>query len=464
MAELLEPEICVIGRGPGALAAATGAAALGAPVVWVRQGPACPALGLRALMAAASRAATVRGAAAFGVIADGVRVDFEKLKEHVRQVEAAVAPNEAPARLAGLGIRVIDGPLRFTSPKGLSVDERIDIMPKHVVIATGSLQQKPAIEGFDGEMLTPDTIFELRECPGSLAVLGATALGLELAQAFHRLGAAVTVIDRESPLRQEDRECSTILLERLKAQGIAFRTAQIVRAVKSANTIEIELDDNAGRLSVSHVLAAGERIPALGDLDLEAGGVVTDGGHIRIDDHQRSSNPKVFAIGDSAGSHSVQAANATASIVVRNLLRGENSVCNADAVARAIFTDPEYAQVGLVEERARALHRSIRVYRWPFHLNDGALAEREVDGHIKVVTAPDGTILGATIVGGDAAEQISAWAMAAECGLRTQDLAGWVPPYSSRAEAGKRALTAALDKGLTHPAPNRIITLLRRRG
>jgi len=133
-------------------------------------------------------------------------------------------------------------------------------------------------------------------------------------------------------------------------------------------------------------------------------------------------------------------------------------------VPRAIFTDPEFAHVGLGEQRARALHRAIHVQRWPFHQNDRALAENDTKGHIKIVTLPGGTIIGGTIVGRGAGDQIAVWALAVERALTVHDLAGWILPYPSRAEAGKQALTAVLEGGLTRPAPSRIISLLRRRG
>jgi pyruvate/2-oxoglutarate dehydrogenase complex dihydrolipoamide dehydrogenase (E3) component len=464
MAELLQPDICVIGCGPGAIAAATGAAALGARAVLVRYGLSSPALQLHAFLTAAARAQAVRSADRFGVSTGEVGIDFGKLKDHVRQVAAAVAPNETPERLAGLGIRVIDGTPRFTSPNTLAVDDRFEIKPKHVVIAVGSAVVS-AIDGLNGEALTPESIFDLDQCPKNLAVIGANAQGLELAQAFLWLGATVTVIDPDKPLPGEDAECAAILLQRLQAAGVTFRKGRPVRAVNSGNAIDLTIDQ-VGRtetLRVSHVLVANGRLPAFGDLNLGLGGVASDASGIMVDDYLRSSNPKVFAIGEAAGSQSVAAANQQAAIVIRNLLLNAKSAANRDVVPRTIFTDPEFAHVGLGEVQARALYRTIRVQRWPFHQNDRAQAERDTTGHVKIVALQDGTIIGATIVGRGAADQIAALALAVEKGLGVHDLSGWTLPYPSRAQAGKLALTA-LEGGLTRPGPNRIISLLRRRG
>lgn len=465
MAEALEPDLCVIGSGPGAIVAATGAAALGARTLLVRHGPSSQALKLQALFGAAARAHAVRGAAKFGVIASEPRVDFGKIKDHVQHVMKAVAPNEAPQRLTGLGIRVIDGAPRFVSANAIAIDDRFEIKAKHVVIATGSWTIVPQIEGLN-EALTPETIFDLDECPESLAVIGASAAGLELAQAFLRLGAEVTVIDAEKPLQKEDAECSAILLQRLQMEGIAFRTGRAVQAAKSGNVIELTIDRAGGAetIGVSHVLVANDRRPALDDLNLAAGGIAANASGVTVDGYRRTSNPKVFTIGEAAGAQSVQAANQQAALVVRNALLGAKSVANDDVAPRVIFTDPEFAQVGLGEERARALYRTISIRRWPFQENHRAQAERDTTGHIKIVTLRDGTIIGTTIVGKGAADQIGSFALAVERGLGVLDLAGWILPYPNRGEAGKQALTGAMEAGLTRPAPNRIISLLRRRG
>lgn len=464
MAELFESDICVVGCGPGAIAAAMGAAALGARTALVRYGPSSSALKRHAFLTAAARADAVRSAGRFGVGPGEVSIDFGKLTDHVRHVAAAVAPNETPERLAGLGIRVVDGAPRFTSPSALAVDDHIEIKPKHVVIAVGS-SIVPAIDGLNGEALTPDSIFDLDRCPESLAIIGANAESLELAQAFLRLGAAVTVVDPDQPLPGEDAECTAILLQRLQAAGVAFLKGRPVLATKSKNAIDLAIEQ-VGRtetLRVSHVLVANGQLPAFGDLNPGIAGIALDASGIVVDGYQRSSNSKVFAIGEAAGAQSVAAANRQAAIVVRNLVLGEKSVANADVVPRTIFTDPEFAHVGLGEERARALYRTIRVQRWPFHQNDRAQAERDTTGHVKIVAMQDGTIIGATIVGRGAADQIGALALAVERGLGVRDLAGWILPYPNRAEAGKLALTA-LEGGLTRQGPPRIISLLRRRG
>jgi pyruvate/2-oxoglutarate dehydrogenase complex dihydrolipoamide dehydrogenase (E3) component len=466
MAELLEPDLCVIGSGPGAFAAATTAVSLSARTVWVRHGPPSHALRFQALLEAAHQAHAVRQAGTFGIVTGEVRVDFGRLRDHVHQVAAAVAPNETAERLTGLGIRVIDGPPRFTTENGLAIDDRFEIRPKHGVIAIGSRVVAPGIEGLTAEALTPESIFDLPECPQRLVVIGANGEGLALAQAFLRLGAQVTVVDGDQPLQDEDAECVAILLERLQAEGVAIRRGRVMRAAKSGNAMELTVEkaDGTETLSASHVLVATGRQPALQELELGAGGISADDSGIMVDDHQRTSNPKYFAVGEAVGSLSVAAANQQAARAVRSALLNDKASPDAAGVPRVIFTDPEFAHVGLQEEQARTRHGSIRVQRWPFDQNDRAQAERDTEGHVKLVTLKDGRIIGATILGRGAGELIASFALAIEKGLSAADLASWVLPYPSRMEAGKQALTAPGDAGLTRKKPGRIISLLWRRG
>ncbi len=466
MAELLEPEICVIGRGPGAIAAAMGAAALGASALLVRHGSTPHRLRLHAFLAAAASAQAVRNAERFGIRIGEVAVDFAKLKDHVRHVAAAVAPNEAPERLAGLGVRVIDGAPRFTGANSVAVDDHFEIRPKRVVIATGASAAIDDVDGLNGQALTPQSIFDLDECPESLAVIGASAEGLALAQGFLRLGAKVTVIDPGPLLSEDDAECAAVLLRRLQAEGLMFSNGHPKRAAKSGDGFELAIESSTGAttIRVSHVLIARDRRLAPDELDLGAGGIAANASGITVDDYLRSSNPKVFAIGEAAATHSIGAATQHAGLVVRNALQNAKLAAYGDAVPRLIFTDPEFAHVGLGEERARALYRTIRIQRSPFHQNQRAQIERDTAGHVKIVTLQDGTIIGATIVGRGAVDQIASWALAVERGLRMQDLAGWVLPHPSRTEAGKQALTGIPAGGLTRVAPSRIINLLRRRG
>ena len=235
MAELLTPDICVIGAGSGGLSVAAAAAAFGVPVVLVEKGKMggdCLNTGCvpsKSLLAAARRARAVAQARCFGLTAPTVEVDFAKVHRHVHDVIAAIAPNDSKERFTGLGVRVIEGTARFRDADTVVVDVGIEIKARRFVIATGSSPTLPPIPGLkDTPHLTNETVFDLAARPDHLVVIGAGPIGLELAQAFRRLGAKVTVLEAAQPLAREDPECAAILLDELAREDIAIRSGMTV--------------------------------------------------------------------------------------------------------------------------------------------------------------------------------------------------------------------------------------------
>jgi pyruvate/2-oxoglutarate dehydrogenase complex dihydrolipoamide dehydrogenase (E3) component len=222
MTELITPDICVIGAGSGGLTVAAAAAAFGVPVVLIekgRMGGECLNTGCvpsKALIAAARRVHGLTGLDAFGIAAAPPQVDFARVHDHVQQVIAAIAPNDSKARFTGLGVRVIAGHARFKDKDTVAVGDDVEIKARRVVVATGSSPAVPAIPGLERvAFLTNETVFDLKVCPQHLIVVGAGPMGLELAQAFRRLGAAVTVLEMAVPLAREDAECARIVLDAL---------------------------------------------------------------------------------------------------------------------------------------------------------------------------------------------------------------------------------------------------------
>ena len=211
MAERLQPDICVIGAGSGGLSVAAAAAAFGVPVVLVeknKMGGECLNTGCvpsKSLSAAAKHARAVAQARVFGVAAGPADVDFAEVHQHVHDVIAAIAPNDSKERFNGLGVRVIAGAARFKDRNTVTVGDDIEIAARRFVVATGSSPSLPPIAGLDAvPYLTNETVFDLTVRPQHLIVIGAGAIGLELAQAFRRLGAAVTVLEAAEPLARED--------------------------------------------------------------------------------------------------------------------------------------------------------------------------------------------------------------------------------------------------------------------
>ena len=473
MPDTLTPDICVIGAGSGGLSVAAAAAALGVPVVLIEKGKMggdCLNFGCvpsKALIAAAKRAHAARSAAPLGIDAN-VKVDFARVHDHIRSVIAAIAPNDSVERFTGLGVRVIKGVARFKDAGTIAVND-IEVKARRFVIATGSSPSAPPIPGLDAvRYLTNETVFDLKECPEHLVVIGAGPIGLELAQAFRRLGAQVTVLEAAAPFAKEDPECTAVVLNQLAREGIDIRAnVKIVRIEKGRGSVRAVLATDKGeeKIEGSHLLVAAGRRANVDGLGLDEAGIKYERRGVIVDKGLRTSNRRVYAIGDAAGGlQFTHAANYHAGLVIRNALFRLPVSANDDLVPRVTFTDPELAHAGLTEAQARERHKKIAVLRWPFHENDRAQAERDTHGHIKVVTTPHGKIIGATIVGAEADEMITAWALAIAQGMNIRSMAGVVVPYPVRAEVGKRAAIGFFARTLTSPVVRSIIAFLRRLG
>lgn len=478
----LNPEICVIGAGPGGLAAAAGAAAMGVPVVLIEKsrmggqslyGGSVPA---RALQTAAEHANAVRVGTNFGVRSARSGIDFAAVSAHVRRAIEAIAPQDLPERFKGLGVRVIAGTARFRDASTVVVGPT-SVRARCFIIATGSLPIIPQIPGLaETPYLTPETVFGLTDCPRHLLILGAGRTGLELAQSFRRLGAEVTVLEAEMPLKREDRECAEVVLDALGEEGIKLRSGvQIAQVRRVLGRIQVIMAKAAGSeaagaageevIEGSHLLLAAGRRPNIDELELDAAGIRHDQNCIVVDRRLRTTNRNVYAIGDVIGGPKyANAASQHAGLVVRNVLFRQSVSANSRAIPRVIFTDPQLAQVGLLENEARALAKDVRILRWPYRENDRAVTAGAVNGHIKIITDSKGDVLGATIVGAQAGENIATWALAIGQKLNIAALSGLVVPYPSYGEVGKRAAITYFMRGLTNTRVRRIMGWLRRRG
>jgi pyruvate/2-oxoglutarate dehydrogenase complex dihydrolipoamide dehydrogenase (E3) component len=474
VADPLTPDICVIGAGSGGLSVAAAAAAFGVPVVLIEKGKMggdCLNYGCvpsKALLAAAKHAVESRRVAPFGLTLPRAGIDFAKVNAHVHGVIAAIAPNDSKERFTGLGVHVIEGAARFTDATTVAVGN-FEIKARRFVVATGSSAAVPPIPGLaETPYLTNETIFELKRCPEHLIVIGAGPIGLELAQAHRRLGAKVTVLEAATPLAKDDPECAAIVLEHLAAEGIAIRAGvKITRVVHTDGKVQAVIEGTQGEeiIEGSDLLIAAGRKANVEGLGLEAAGIQYEPRGIAVDKGLKTTNKKVYAIGDVAGGlQFTHAANYHAGIVIRNALFRLPAKVNDELVPWVTFTDPEFAHVGLTEGQARERYKTIRVLRWPYHENDRAQAERETDGHIKVITAKNGRILGATIVGAHAGELIATWTLALSRGLNIRAMTGIVIPYPTLSEIGKRAAITYFSPSLTNPRVRRLINFLRRFG
>ena len=450
MADETKTDICVIGAGSGGLSLAAGAAQMGAEVVLIekdKMGGDCLNTGCvpsRALIAAAHAANQVRHAGRFGINGHEPEIDFPEVHDHVHGVIAAIAPHDSVERFEGLGVDVIQGAARFTGRREVEVDGR-RIRARRFVIATGSSPAVPPIRGLDDvSYLTNETVFDLDQRPDHLIVGGGGPIGIELAQAHRRLGARVTVLEERSILGRDDPDAVGVVRGRVIDDGIELREgAMIKQVVLHGNGIALTIEKGGEdeRVAGSHLLVAAGRRANVGGLNLEAAGIEYGPKGIVVDRRLRTTNRKVFAIGDVAGAYQfTHMAAYQAGIVIRNALFHLPAKVDDAAVPWVTYTDPELAHVGLDERRAREqFGDDIRLLKGSFAENDRARAERETDGLIKIVVGRKGRILGATIVGAHAGELILTWVLAIRQGLEIGAVANLIAPYPTLSEVSKRA-------------------------
>src|SRR5579863_4543968 len=468
----LSPDLCVIGAGAGGLAVAAGAVQLGASVVVVergRMGGDCLNYGCvpsKSLLAASRLATAWRRGAELGIGYGPPQIDFAAVADSIARVIERIAPNDSAERFERLGVRVVSAEARFVDRRTIRAGDHA-IRPRRFVIATGSTPVVPPIPGLDRTpFFTNETVFVNRTAPSHLIVIGGGPVGIELAQAHRGLGAAVTVIDAGPILPHDDPELTVLLARRLTEDGIALKPSVAVAAIEQAGS-EIAVTLASGeRVAGSHLLVATGRRPNLAALDLPAAGIAADARGIIVDARLRTTNRRAFAVGDAAGGPQfTHVALYHAGIVIRNALFRLPARVDYRALPWVTYTDPELAQAGMNEMTARdAYGDKIRVLRWDFVDNDRAHTERDIAGRIKIVTKPNGRILGAAILGAGAGGQIMAWALAISQRLRIGAMANLIVPYPTRGEAGKRAAGSFFTPTLFAPRTRRLVRLLARFG
>ena len=467
MPDLIEADLCVVGAGSGGLSVAAGAAQLGARTVLVekdRMGGDCLNHGCvpsKSLLAAGHAAQSMREGGRFGVRPVEPEIDFDRVHAHVQEVIAGIAPHDSVERFEGLGVTVIKGHARFIDRDRIEVEGR-EVRARRLVLATGSRPAVPPVDGLDAvPYLTNETVFDLTERPERLLVLGGGPIGTELAQAFRRLGAAVTVADMGPILPKDDPELVAVVRRRLLAEGIELREHARVVAAEAGPALILE--DGAGRqrLEGTHLLLATGRRPNVEDLGLERAGIAFDRNGIQVDARLRTTNRRVFAIGDCAGGlQFTHLAGYHAGIVIRNALFRLPARASTRAIPRVTFTDPELAAVGLGEAAAAAEGRKVEVLRWAFADNDRARTERRTEGLVKAVVSPRGRVLGGAIVGAHAGELILPWVLAVERRLKLGALANLVAPYPTLGEVTKRVAGSWFTPRLFSARTRRLVRLL----
>lgn len=462
MADILTPDLCVIGAGSGGLAVATAARALGASVVVVEQarlgGNALNtgAVPLKALIAAAAQAQTMREGSPFGVTADEPRINIRRVHDHVSQVISALAPQSSAPRLAAEGTELLVGSARFISRKAVQLGDT-EIRAHRFVIATGARPAMPAIPGLDAvPFFTTETILDNTRKLTHLVIIGAGATALELAQAHRRLGTEVTVVEHGLSLNGVDPELAELAVQRLSEEGVRLMPGATVAAIhaRSMGTgVAVHGPDGDVMLDASHILVATDRMPNLEGLAIEAAGIRRDkaGTRLQLTANLRTTNAKVYAVGDVAGGQSVQAAQQQAHRVARNALLGF-AAGEPPALPRLVSIDPELAEIGLNEiEARRKFGIAFRVTRVAFADNDAARASRDSFGVAKLITHRNGKIIGAGVVGRGASSLVSLFSLAMAAGIDARLLADFAVPYPTHAEIAVQLGRELCRHDVQHP-------------
>lgn len=461
---LLTPDLCIIGAGSAGLSVAAGAAQLGASVVLIeggQMGGDCLNHGCvpsKALIAAAHAAqATRRGGP--GVAPTPPHVDFPATMAHVRRSIATIAPHDSEARFTGLGVTVIRGWASFTGPREIAVGTT-RIRARRFVLATGSRPRIPDLPGLASvPYLTNETLFDVPELPSHLLILGGGPIGCEMAQAFRRLGASVTLIQRGTILPREDPAAVALVRAQFVAEGIRVIERATIARAESGPSLTLA----TGEVVVgSHLLIACGRAPAHDRLNLAAAGIdATDKG-ITTDRHLRTTNTRVFAIGDAAGREQfTHVAGYHAGLVVRRALFGLPAPLRADHIPHVTFTDPELAQVGVTEAAARLCYgAALTVVEAPFARNDRAVTEGQTAGFLKVIVHK-GRPIGATLVGPGAGDLITPWSLALAAHMKMSAMASLITAYPARSDITKAAVSAYYSPRLfANPWVKRVVSVV----
>lgn len=468
-------DLCIIGAGSAGLSAAAGAAMLGVKVVLYERGEMggdCLNTGCvpsKALISAAKHAATIREAHAFGVETEAPRTDWNGVKAHIRKTIDTIAPVDSQERFEGLGVTVIREHANFVDRNTIGSDST-RTKARRIVIAAGSHAFIPPIEGLsDTPFLTNETLFDMPDFPEHLLILGGGPIGIEMAQAFRRLGAKVTVIEMFKSLSRAEPSHAEIVLNTLKDEGVSIlEGTKATKVSGTAGNITVTLESAEGEHTVSgsHLLVAVGRQTALEGLDLDAGGVAHTRKGITVDDTLRSnSNKRVWALGDVAGMEQfTHVAGWHASVFVRRAFFKQGTKAHSLPLPAVTYTSPELAQIGLTESEAREKHGDrVKIAHFSLGENDRAISEGKPVGEARLVILK-GRIIGASIVGEGAGETLQIVALAMSNGLKVKDLTNFVSPYPTRSEIVKRAASSHFTDALFSPRTKTLIGLLQRIG
>ena len=450
-------DICVIGAGSGGLSVASAAAQLGLNVVLIeghKMGGDCLNYGCipsKALIAASKSAYALTKGDAFGIRSVSPEIEFSEVKKHISRVIKKIEPHDSVERFEKLGVNVIQNYGKFISKNQVLAGDQL-IVARRFVIATGSEPLIPKIKGLDKvEYYTNKNIFEISECPKHLIVIGGGPIGIEIAQAYARLGAAVTVLEARNILDNDDPEAVRVVMAQLEKDGVKIVEHQEVTYIENI-------------YNGSHLLIAAGREPNTTHLDLDKAVVIQSNKNIKVDAFLKTSNKRVFAIGDVTGERQfTHTAEYHAGIIIKSAAFGLKSKEKKYHIPWTTYLDPEISQVGLTEKQAcNKYGKRVTVVKVKYSNNDRAITELEPVGFVKVMVFK-GRPVGATIVGKHAGELIQIWCLAISSKLKMTAISAMVSPYPTLGELNKRVSNAYLaPKVLNSSIIKRFVRIIQR--
>jgi pyruvate/2-oxoglutarate dehydrogenase complex dihydrolipoamide dehydrogenase (E3) component len=446
--ETIETDVCIIGAGPGGLRAAETAARTGHKVVLIEKGAiggSTSRIAASALIAAGRAARAHLAGEVFGIAASEPRIDGGRVLAHLRQTVAAAG--EGPAPFDGLDVKLIPASARFIDPRTVEAGDT-RVRAKRFVIATGSRPTLPVLPGLETvSCLTTDDLFDLEALPTHLIVLGGTPVGLALAQAYRRLGTLATVIEPARMLPHHERPLIQPVFDALRADGVILREGAKINSIEPLPAgVRIQIARVQGQETIdgSHILAATGRVPNVEDLGLANAGVAVTPNGITVDAHGMTSNRRVYAIGEVAGGMPLAHAAANqGERVVSNFGFRRGAHSSHDAVPEVLYTDPEFAHVGLKQADVEKTKLRFDVVTISLEETERGRAEHVGESFVKLIVGRKSRILGVSIVAPHAGELILPWAMAMAEGIGLDRLAALPVPSPSLAEHMRRAVAVA---------------------
>ena len=450
--EQFDRNLIVIGAGSGGLVAALIAAAVNAKVTLIekdKMGGDCLNTGCvpsKALIKSAKVASLIKRSDEFGIEVASSNVNFAAVMEHVQSVIKKIEPHDSVERFESLGVECIQAEAQLTSPWSVKFNDNT-LTAKNIIIATGAKPFVPPIKGIENvEYLTSDNLWEIREQPKRLLVLGGGPIGCELTQAFARLGSEVTQVEMVPRIMaREDEDVSQLITEKFIREGVDVRTNHKAKEfIKKDNQsfLICEYQGEDVEIEFDSVLVAVGRQANTSGFGLEELGVeLNPQSTIKVNEYLQSSVPSIYACGDVAGPYQfTHTASHQAWYASVNSLFGRFKRFKADysVIPWATFTDPEVARVGLNEQEAKQQDIAYEKNIYSLDDLDRALTENETEGFVKVLTVPGkDKILGATIIGDHAGELITEYITAMKNKTGLNKLLATIHIYPTLSEANK---------------------------